>query len=37
MEDDWVVDSLVGFLQSPIWKYLVDNFIEQKCIGRLQI
>ncbi len=33
MEGDWVVDSLVGFLQSPIWKYPVANFTEQKCIG----
>ena len=35
MGDDWVVDSLVGFLQSSTWRYPVDNFIEQNCTGKL--
>ena len=33
MEDDWVVDSLIGFLETPLWKNPVDDFIEQHCIG----
>lgn len=33
MEDDWVVDSLIGYLQSPVWKVSIDNFAEEKCIG----
>ena len=34
MEDDWVVDTLVGFLQSDTWKVPVSKFIEEKCIGK---
>lgn len=34
MGEDWVVDSLLGFLQSPTWRYPVDNFIDQNCTGK---
>ena len=33
MGDDWVVDSLLGFLQSSVWRCPVDKFIEQNCTG----
>lgn len=28
-----MVDSLIGYLQSPVWKVSIDNFAEEKCIG----
>lgn len=28
----WVLDSLVGFLKSPVWNLSVLNFIEQKSV-----
>ena len=33
--DDWVLDSLVGFLQSPMWGDAVNSFIENQCVGEL--
>ena len=30
---DWVFDSLVGYLQSPIWTYPVDSFLDHHCVG----
>ena len=30
VENTWVFDSLVGFLQGPIWNAPVITFIEQK-------
>ena len=33
--DDWVLDSLVGFLQSPMWGHPVNSFIENQCVGKL--
>eukprot|EP00057_Strongylocentrotus_purpuratus_P030842 XP_782861.1 PREDICTED: cilia- and flagella-associated protein 36 [Strongylocentrotus purpuratus] len=29
---DWVIDGVVGFLSSPIWRVPILSFIEQKCI-----
>ncbi len=34
MDEDWVVDSLVGFLQSPVWSFPVEAFTEESCIGK---
>ena len=33
-EDDWVVDCLIGYLLSPLWKNPVDDFIDQHCVGK---
>lgn len=33
---DWVIDGVVGFLSSPIWRVPILSFIEQKCIGKSQ-
>ena len=33
MGEDWVVDSLLGYLQSSVWRSPVDKFIEQNCAG----
>lgn len=30
-----MVDSLVGFLQSPVWSSPVNDYIEQNCVGKL--
>lgn len=32
--EDWIFDSVVGFLCSPLWKTPILNFIEQNCLGR---
>lgn len=39
MADDqaWVFDSLVCFLHGPIWNAPIQNFIEEKSIGELNI
>ena len=29
----WVLDSLVSLIDSPPWKCLVDNFIDENCLG----
>lgn len=34
-EQTWVLDSLVGFLKSPIWSSSLNNFIDQMSIGEL--
>lgn len=31
-EDDWVFDSLVGFLRGPVWNVPILTFIEQKSL-----
>jgi len=33
-EDDWVFDSLVGFLRGPVWNVPVLTFIEQKSLSK---
>ena len=32
--DDWVLDSLVGFLKSPTWTIPVNSFTDNKCVGK---
>ena len=32
--EDWVLDSLVGFLKSPMWKDPVSKFIDRNCVGK---
>lgn len=36
MSDDqaWVFDSLVCFLHGPVWNAPIQNFIEEKSIGK---
>ena len=34
-EDDWVFDSLVGFLRGPVWNVPILTFIEQKSLSML--
>lgn len=31
--DDWVLDSLVGFLKSPTWSSAVSSFTDKNCVG----
>ena len=31
--DDWVLDSLVGFLKSPTWTLAVSGFTDKNCLG----
>ena len=31
--DDWVLDSLVGFLKSPTWSLAVGGFTDKNCVG----
>ena len=33
--DNWVFDSLVGFLGGPVWNVPVMTFIEHKSLGNL--
>lgn len=35
-DTSWVLDSLVGFLQGPIWNIPIISFIEQKSISELK-
>ena len=35
MGEEWVVNSLVAYLKSPMWRGPVDKFIEQNCTGEL--
>ena len=32
-DDDWVFDSLVGFLRGPVWNVPILTFIEQKSLS----
>jgi hypothetical protein len=34
-EESWVLGSLVGFLEGPIWNIPLLSFIEQKSVGML--
>lgn len=34
---DWILDSLVAYLQGPIWITPILNFMEQKSVGVLKI
>ena len=29
----WVLDSLIGFLKSPIWTTSLNNFVDQHSVG----
>lgn len=31
-ESQWLVDSLIQFMQSPVWMFHVENFIDQNCL-----
>ena len=31
--DDWVLDSLLGFLKSPTWTLAVRSFTDKNCVG----
>ena len=33
-EDDWLFDSIVGYLSSPIWKIPIEHFFEQNCTSK---
>ena len=33
-ESAWVMDSLIGFLKSPLWSSSLNNFIDQKSTGK---
>ena len=35
--DDWVLDSLVGFLKSPTWSLAVSGFTDKNCAGEYTI
>ena len=32
-----MVDSLAGFLQSPVWSSPVNDYIEQNCVGEQKL
>ena len=32
--DDWVLDSLVGFLKSPTWTIPRNSFTDHNCVGK---
>jgi hypothetical protein len=31
-EKEWMIDSFVQYLTSPIWKCHIENFIDQNCL-----
>ena len=33
MEDDWIFDSLIGFLRGPVWNVPILTYIEHKSLG----
>lgn len=33
VESDWVLDSLIGFLNGPVWQHPLLIFCEQKSVG----
>ena len=32
-DDSWIYDSVVGFLNSPIWMVPIESFVDQNCLG----
>lgn len=32
---EWVLDSLVGYLRSPVWQEPLVKFLEDKSVGKL--
>ena len=34
---EWVYDSIVGFLQSPLWADPVNSFVDEKCVGEIHV
>ena len=34
-DQTWVVDSLIGFLKSPLWSSSLNNFVDQMSVGKL--
>ena len=37
MEDDWIFDSLIGFLRGPVWNVPILTYIEHKSLGNCLI
>ena len=35
-DDSWIYDSVVGFLNSPIWMVPIESFVDQHCLGNYQ-
>jgi len=33
-DDEWLFESIVAFLASPIWSIPIQHFIEQHCMGK---
>ncbi len=33
-DQSWVLDSLVGFLKSPLWSSSLNNFVDQMSVGK---
>ena len=31
---DWILESLVAYLRGPVWITPIENFIEQKSVGK---
>ena len=31
---DWILESLVSYLSSPVWNVPILNFMEQKSVGK---
>eukprot|EP00116_Pleurobrachia_bachei_P011649 sb/3471911/ len=31
-EDSWIYDSVVGFLNSPVWMVPIESFVDQHCL-----
>ena len=36
-DDSWIYDSVVGFLNSPIWMVPIESFVDQHCLGMIMI
>lgn len=34
-DDDWLFESVIGFLNSPMWNLPVKNFMESNCYGKM--
>ncbi len=34
MSDDWIFDSLIGFLRGPVWNVPILTFLEHKSLGK---
>eukprot|EP00116_Pleurobrachia_bachei_P015673 sb/3475935/ len=36
-EDSWIYDSVVGFLNSPVWMVPIESFVDQHCLGESEV